>query len=66
MTPTEIKALWNNNGKSVSGAGTNLHYNIEQFMNQWLVDEDDKLMDCDHELLLECYNEDMQRRLCHK
>ncbi len=64
MTPTQIKTLWNNNGKSVSGAGTNLHYNIEQFMNQWLVDEDDKLMDCDHELLLENYNEDMEEGDC--
>ena len=33
-------------------------------MNQWLVDEDDKLMDCDHELLLECYNEDMEEGDC--
>jgi hypothetical protein len=64
MTPTQIKTLWNNNGKSVSGAGTNLHYNIEQFMNQWLVDEDDKLMDCDHELLLENYNEDKEEGDC--
>lgn len=33
MTPDQIKALWNANGAAVSGAGTDLHYNIECFMN---------------------------------
>jgi len=33
MTPEQIKALWNANGAAVSGAGTDLHYNIECFMN---------------------------------
>lgn len=64
MTPEEIKAQWNNNSKSVSGAGTDLHFNIEQFMNQWLVDEDDKLVDCDQEMLLECYIEDKETGDC--
>jgi hypothetical protein len=64
MTPAEIKAQWNNNGKSVSGAGTDLHFNIEQFMNQWLVDENDTLVDCDHEMLMECYNEDKEAGDC--
>lgn len=64
MTPDEIKSLWNNNGKAVSGAGTDLHFNIEQFMNQWLVDEDDAFIDCDHEMLLDCYHEDMAADDC--
>ena len=33
MTPDEIKALWNSNKKAVSGAGTNLHFQIECFYN---------------------------------
>lgn len=32
-TPEEIKALWNKNKDSVSGAGTDLHYCIECFHN---------------------------------
>jgi hypothetical protein len=34
MTPEQIKALWTENAASVSGAGTDMHYNIECFMNQ--------------------------------
>ena len=33
MTPDEIKAMWAANGKEVSEAGTNMHYQIECFMN---------------------------------
>jgi len=33
MTPEEIKASWNANSSSVAGAGTNLHADIETFMN---------------------------------
>ena len=64
LTPEEIKAQWNNNSKSVSGAGTDLHFNIEQFMNQWLVDEQDRFVDCDQEMLLECYEEDKEAGDC--
>ena len=64
MTPEEIKAQWNNNSKSVSGAGTDLHFNIEQFMNQWLVDEQDRFVDCDQKMLLECYEEDKEADDC--
>jgi len=59
MTPTEIKDMWKNNGAVQSGAGTSLHFNIEQFMNQWLVDEKDRLVECDHQDLLESYTEDL-------
>jgi ATP-dependent exoDNAse (exonuclease V) beta subunit len=33
MTAEEIKKQWSDNGSAVSGAGTNLHYEIECFMN---------------------------------
>ena len=33
MTPEEIKALWNKNGKDAAEAGTKLHYDIECFYN---------------------------------
>lgn len=32
-TPDEIKKQWSNNGSAVSGAGTEMHYEIECFMN---------------------------------
>ena len=34
LTPDQIKGQWKNNSESVSGAGTDLHFNIECFMNQ--------------------------------
>ena len=34
LTPEQIKAQWSQNASSVSGAGTDLHFNIECFMNQ--------------------------------
>jgi len=36
LTADEIKAQWAQNASSVSGAGTDLHFNIECFMNQQL------------------------------
>jgi ATP-dependent exoDNAse (exonuclease V) beta subunit len=33
QTPEEIKQLWDNNKNQVSGAGTDMHYEIECFMN---------------------------------
>ncbi len=33
QTPEQIKALWTSSGASASGAGTNLHEQIELFMN---------------------------------
>ena len=59
MTPAEIKKLWTNNGAKQSSAGTNLHFNIEQFMNQWLVDVNDQFYDSTHEDLLDSYKEDV-------
>ena len=34
LTAEQIKQQWSDNGKAVSGAGTDLHYDIECFMNQ--------------------------------
>jgi len=33
MTAQEIKDMWKKNGDDVSGAGTDMHFNIECFMN---------------------------------
>jgi hypothetical protein len=38
MTAEEIKKQWSNNSSSVSGAGTNLHFEIECFMNEINID----------------------------
>lgn len=57
MTPQQIKNLWSANAKDVSGAGTSLHFDIECFMNQYIVDEDDQDYVYDHSILLEHYNE---------
>lgn len=37
MTPEQIKALWNKNSSGVSSAGTDLHFEIECFMNEKLL-----------------------------
>ena len=39
LTAEEIKAQWASNGAAVSGAGTNMHYEIECFMNNSSLDE---------------------------
>ena len=59
-TPEEIKALWKQNGESVSGAGTNLHFDIECFMNQDLIDENDEEVEYTHKDLLEMYNQEIE------
>jgi hypothetical protein len=64
MTPAQIKKLWNDNGATASGAGTKLHLDIECFMNQYLVDENDNLVVTDHEMLIESYNEDKEAGDC--
>jgi ATP-dependent exoDNAse (exonuclease V) beta subunit len=38
LTAEQIKALWSNNASEVSGAGTNLHFEIECFNNNSLLD----------------------------
>ena len=39
LTAEEIKTQWASNGAAVSGAGTNMHYEIECFMNNSSIEE---------------------------
>lgn len=55
LTVKEIKDLWSQNGASVSGAGTDMHFDIECFMNQELPG------DCTHRDLLENYHEFLEK-----
>lgn len=56
LTKDEIKSMWNKNGKSSSELGTNMHYNIECFMNECpLIEEQQTILDYNHQDLLECY-----------
>ena len=61
MTPEEIKAQWNANGASVSGAGTDMHFEIEYFMN-------DKRMKFQytHKELYQIYNCDYIKKNKHE
>jgi len=59
-TPQEIKDEWNRNALSVSSQGTNLHFDIECFMNQDLVDEEtNEPISYTHSDLLEIYMDEM-------
>jgi hypothetical protein len=61
-TPQEIKDGWNKNALSVSGQGTNLHFDIECFMNQDLVDEEsNEPISYTHSDLLEVYIDEIQQ-----
>ena len=51
LTAKEIKDQWSQNGAAVSGAGTDLHFDIECFMNQEL----QVSLDYTHETLAENY-----------
>lgn len=57
MTADEIKKMWNDNSKSVSKDGTNLHYEIECFMNQKLPEG----VEYTHKNLLENYQKNHQK-----
>jgi len=61
MTPEEIKAQWNANAASVSGAGTDMHFEIECFMN-------DKRIQClyTHKELYQIYNCDFIKKNKHE
>jgi ATP-dependent exoDNAse (exonuclease V) beta subunit len=52
QTPEQIKDLWKKNGESVSGAGTDLHFDIECFMNYELPPSDHPIT---HQHLLDHY-----------
>ena len=51
LTSAQIKAMWSANGAAVSGAGTNMHFEIECFMNN----PDSKNPNYTHADLLEDY-----------
>lgn len=56
MTPEQIKNEWKKNGEAVSSFGTNLHFDIECFMN-YPVETDDTNTYVSHAHLLEYYHE---------
>jgi ATP-dependent exoDNAse (exonuclease V) beta subunit len=60
MTPDEIKKKWSDNAASVSGAGTDMHFEIECFMN-------DKRIQCKyaHKELYQIYNCDIIKKDKH-
>ena len=58
-SPQEIKDGWSKSGAEASGAGTDMHFDIECFMNQEVVDEDDKPIRYTHEELLKFYDEEI-------
>jgi hypothetical protein len=60
MTAEEIKDVWTKNGADASGAGTDLHYDIECFMNQDLMDEYNNELKYDHGDLLQIYEEELK------
>ena len=61
QTPDQIKQLWADNASSVSGAGTDMHFDIECFMNQELVDEDENPIDYTHADLLQIYDDEIEQ-----
>uniref|UniRef100_A0A6C0H6E2 Uncharacterized protein n=1 Tax=viral metagenome TaxID=1070528 RepID=A0A6C0H6E2_9ZZZZ len=57
LNPNEIKLLWENNGKKSSQLGTNIHYNIECFMNECpLYEYQQNDFDYNHQDLFDCYD----------
>jgi len=60
MTKQQIRDLWNANGKSASSMGTKMHYDIECFMNQELVDENDQPINTTHDWLDQMYRQELE------
>jgi ATP-dependent exoDNAse (exonuclease V) beta subunit len=52
LTPEQIKTQWSDNGAAVSGSGTDMHFNIECFMNNTEVEPN-----YTHQQLYEAYME---------
>jgi len=61
LAAEQIKKQWADNGAAVSGAGTDLHFDIECFMNQDLVDQDDKPYYYTHFELVEIYEDEIKQ-----
>jgi len=53
MTPSQIKALWKENGRKASTAGTKMHYDIECFYNDMDVEIDEDCVEFDYFLRFE-------------
>jgi hypothetical protein len=65
MTPEEIKTKWNANGASVSGAGTDMHFEIECFMNDIRIQGEythKDLFQINHSDFIEKFNELYQEK----
>lgn len=60
MTAEEIGQSWKKNGGESASAGTVMHFDIECFMNQELVDEDNNDLKYTHSDLMTMYNEDLK------
>jgi ATP-dependent exoDNAse (exonuclease V) beta subunit len=60
MTAEEIKNQWQQNGQDVSSAGTDMHYNIECFMNHY--PNTDSSVILSHNILLENYLKSQEKK----
>jgi len=60
MSKKDIRDLWNANGKHASSLGTKMHYDIECFMNQELVDEKIEPIPTTHRYLYQVYLEERE------
>ena len=60
MTPEQIKAQWNQNGKEASEAGTKMHYDIECFYNDMDIEVEE---DCLEWKYFEKFEEDIGQHL---
>jgi ATP-dependent exoDNAse (exonuclease V) beta subunit len=62
QTPEQIKQGWSDNAAAVSGAGTQLHFDIECFMNQDLRNgDDDSPYEYTHHELIEIYFDEIKQ-----
>jgi hypothetical protein len=61
-TDEQIKEGWNQNGAAASKQGSELHLNIEYFMNEDLIDaETNENIEYDHDDLLTLYEDEIKR-----
>lgn len=60
MTREEIKKMWNIKRDIASGSGTKMHYDIECFMNQEMVDEKIQPIPTTHDFLYQLYQQELE------
>jgi hypothetical protein len=58
LTPEEIKKKWSSNSETVSSAGTNMHFDIECFMNNLTIDKPYTHKELYEEYIKNIYHED--------